>query len=107
MLLNRGELDGKRVLKPESVALMMRDHLGDIPAGNLLLGTSGFGLGLAVIAQDTGAGGPGTCWWGGAAGTGFWIDPEARVTGVFMIQNMMELLHADTFRADVYAALGR
>ena len=48
-----------------------------------------------------------TTWWGGMAGTGFWVDPEAELIAVFMIQNVMELNHALGFREDVYDALGR
>ena len=108
MLLRGGELDGVRILEPETVALMTRDHLGDIPSGGLLAGSDGFGLGVAVVTEAGGSGPhPGTYWWGGLAGTGFWIDPQAEAVGVFMIQNMMEQGHAMTFRRDVYDRLGR
>ncbi|WP_372662831.1 serine hydrolase domain-containing protein [Hydrogenophaga sp.] len=48
-MLNKGELDGVRLLGPRTVAYMTADHLGDIPAnGDLLPPGHGFGLGFAV-----------------------------------------------------------
>ena len=71
MLLNRGELDGKRVLKSETVNLMFENHLRKI--GKV------YGLGGTVD-------GKGGYSWGGAAGTKFWIDTQNDCCGVFMIQ---------------------
>ncbi len=49
MILNKGELDGARLLSPHTVALMLADHLGNIPVnGTLLAPGFGFGLGFAV-----------------------------------------------------------
>lgn len=88
MLLNRGELDGVRLLSPKSVELMATDHLAGLSAG-LAGGGYGFGLGFAV-AKDQGAigelGSVGEYNWGGAAGTRFWIDPAEEMVGVFMVQ---------------------
>ena len=73
MLLNEGELDGVRLLRPETVRLMRRNHLPDemIPIG---LGgpDQGFGLGFAVSVGEN----EGTYWWLGVASTYFWIDPN-------------------------------
>ncbi len=106
MLLGGGALAGKRILEAETVAEMMTDQLGERP-GSVLLRGSGFGLGLAVVRQEPRGPGPsaGTCWWGGAAGTGFWIDPERELAGVFMIQNWMELSHWARFQREAYKAL--
>ena len=71
MLLNKGELDGKRVLKADTVDLMCQNHLRKI-------GKS-YGLGAAVNGQ-------GSYSWGGAAGTKFWVDRRNDCYGVFMIQ---------------------
>lgn len=77
MILNYGELDGKRYLSRETVELMMMNHLpGDFSEwepGN------GFGLGFAVVTDKAISGTPyseGTVHWGGAAGTEFRIDPQ-------------------------------
>jgi CubicO group peptidase (beta-lactamase class C family) len=93
MLLNRGELDGVRLLKPETVALMMTNALppGVVPK-SLPAGT-GFGLDLAV-AQDPAAAhdpwGPGTSYWMGIFGTFFWVDPANDLIAVGMIQQTPE-----------------
>ena len=91
MLLNGGELDGVRLLSPTTVAYMTADHLGDakfsgsttLPAG------TGFGLGFAV-RKETGlfevTGTKGEYFWGGAAGTGFYVDPTEEIVVVWMTQ---------------------
>jgi CubicO group peptidase (beta-lactamase class C family) len=119
MLLNRGEIGGKRILKPETVTLMAQNHIG-----NLTVGTDGtaaqanagavrFGLDFAVDV-DPAAGnrpfGKGTYYWGGAAGTWFWIDPVNNLAFIGMIQNQGGNRPGGmNFRADsarlVYAAL--
>lgn len=96
MMLNRGQLDGARILSPTTVALMTSDHLGSIPApflspGALLMGVPGYTFGLGfTIRQGPGiAGVPGSAgefMWGGAAGTFFWVDPREQLVGVFMSQ---------------------
>ena len=96
MLLNGGELDGARILSPTTVKLMTADHLGDriatpVEPGELLIGVPGygFGLGFATRLQDGVAGvvgSTGEYMWAGFAGTYFWVDPEERLTGVFMSQ---------------------
>ncbi|MBN8810392.1 MULTISPECIES: serine hydrolase [unclassified Sphingomonas] len=93
MLLNRGELDGVRILKPETVAVAMSNLL---PAGadtSILNETAkdtgaqmGFGAGGSVYLGDVPGGpGKGTFGWGGAAGTIAWVDPVHKVRGVGMI----------------------
>ena len=94
MLANGGSLDGVRILKPETVAMMATDVL---PEGAFLGfdGTAsseaagvGFGLNVAVI-RDAGndRGFPqGAYTWGGAAGTWFWVDPANRLYFVGMVQ---------------------
>ncbi len=82
MLLNGGELDGKRILKPETVKLMRTNALSDTIMNSDASEFStakgrGFGLDFAVVLDSAKAGpqGEGTYSWGGAAGTWFWIDP--------------------------------
>ena len=87
MLLNGGELDGVRILSPQSVALMRANHLPEI-VGETRPGT-GFGLDFAVTMDPFKAGsttGTGTYYWSGAAGTWFWIDPTHDLVFVGMIQ---------------------
>lgn len=89
MLLNGGELDGVRILAPLTVELMHRDQT---PAGmrGSVLGARGtsFGLNFAVIEDPVEAEGysRGEYYWGGAAGTWFWIDPVEDLVFVGMIQ---------------------
>ena len=80
MLLNKGELDGVRLLGRKSVELMTTNHLPpgvhpfDDPA-------AGFGLGVSVLmelGQSHVLGSVGTYGWGGAANTNFWVDPRRR-----------------------------
>jgi len=91
MLLNGGELDGARILKPETVALMHRNHAPTTEAqGSVQLGPGmGFGMDVAVFVDPAAAQSPvgtGTFWWAGAAGTWFWIDPENDLAFVGMAQ---------------------
>jgi CubicO group peptidase (beta-lactamase class C family) len=98
MILNKGVLDGVRVLSPASVELM---DTNVIPRNVLVNsnGTSvvrfneavGFGLDFMVVNDPRRAGtleGKNTMSWGGAAGTWFWIDPTNDVLFVGMIQRM-------------------
>jgi CubicO group peptidase (beta-lactamase class C family) len=95
MMLNKGEIAGKRILKPETIALMTRNHIGDLTVG--VDGTRAqagaeevrFGLDFAIHTDPKLAGlpfGTGTYYWGGAAGTWFWIDPVNDLAFVGMIQ---------------------
>lgn len=93
-LLNRGELDGQRLLGPRTLDFMLQDHLDGLPlasAGSraLLPAGHGFGLGLAVQTRSGGMAAPGsvgTCFWGGLAGTSFFIDPALGLYAVLMLQ---------------------
>lgn len=107
MLLNDGTLDGARILSPNSVHMMRRDQTGDVPP--LARVTTimpdrgiGFGLGFGTIT-DQGLSGlalpTGSYFWGGAAGTFFWIDPENELIGLFMTQVAP---HRTTLRQDLW-----
>jgi len=110
MLLNGGTLDGTALLGRKTIELMTADHLGDIAvAADLLPPGHGFGLGFAVrlaagLAPFPGS--VGTYYWGGAAGTTFWVDPAERLTAVLMIQAPAQREHYRIlFRDLVYAAV--
>jgi CubicO group peptidase (beta-lactamase class C family) len=86
MLLNGGELNGVRLLSPTTVEMMTRNYLprsvSEYSPG------LGFGLDFAVVLDPVEAGtvSAGEYFWGGAAGTWFWIDPVEDLAFVGMIQ---------------------
>jgi CubicO group peptidase (beta-lactamase class C family) len=97
MMLNGGTLEGHRVLEEDTVTLMRTNQLPP-NAGVEFDGTQrsaftpkrrDFGIDFAIIsdpvAMDSPAG-TGTYYWGGAAGTWFWIDPENDLFFIGMIQ---------------------
>jgi CubicO group peptidase (beta-lactamase class C family) len=89
MLLNGGQLDGVRLLSPLSVELMRSNVLA--PNVPILAPGAGFGLDFAVYTDPVAAGGyygKGSFWWGGAAGTWFWIDPVNDLIVLGMIQQI-------------------
>jgi CubicO group peptidase (beta-lactamase class C family) len=87
MLLNGGQLDGVRILSPLTVELMHTNVLA--PSVPILAPGAGFGLDFAIYTDPAAAGGyygKGSYWWGGAAGTWFWIDPVNDLIVLGMIQ---------------------
>ena len=119
MLLNGGELEGRRLLSRKTLELMTCNHLpndGDLADlatggfGEAEFEGVGFGLGFAIgkgPGATATAGSAGEYYWGGAASTAFWVDPAEDLTVVFMTQ----LLPSSTYpfraqlRALVYQAL--
>jgi CubicO group peptidase (beta-lactamase class C family) len=84
MMRNGGALDGVRILSPRTVRLMTTNQVGTLYSTTGL----GFGLGFETV-ERYGAGGlasPGAFGWGGAYGTTYRVDPEARLVMVLMIQ---------------------
>jgi methyl acetate hydrolase len=101
MLLRGGSFNGARLLRPETIALMDRNHTGDIPAGVLKTQNPArsndvdffpgaqvrWGLGHMLNMQPGPNGrSAGTVTWGGIFNTYYWIDPAKRVTGLIMTQ---------------------
>lgn len=87
MILDGGEAGGKRYLSPEAIALMTRNHTGDLKAG--FTEGMGMGLGFQVVREPAGvtaALNPGTYGHGGAHGTQGWIDPKTRTIYLLLIQ---------------------
>ena len=92
MLLNRGTLEGTRILGRKTVEYMTSDHLGTrIAPGPAYSPGPGYGFGLGfAVRKETGVasmtGSAGDYNWGGAFGTGFWVDPKEEMAVVFMAQ---------------------
>jgi CubicO group peptidase (beta-lactamase class C family) len=113
MMLNRGELEGARILRPETVDLMTRNHLADelvpISLGQLSVPNTGFGLDFAVrVKVDKGepAGSLGEYWWGGAASTQFFVAPGEKLICVSMTQMMsMNATYLQQVRPMLYGAI--
>ena len=96
MLLNRGELNGARIIAPKIADLMHMNHvpLGLLPyeIGGEPSGGYGFGLGSRVLLNVAESGLPGSVGefgWGGAAKTYYWVDPQEELIGVLMTQYMV------------------
>ncbi len=95
-VLNRGELDGVRLLGRKTVELMTGNHLrGDMAAMGMPRFSEssyegiGFGLGFSVMLDPARAqivGTPGEVAWGGAASTAFWVDPAEELAVVLLTQ---------------------
>ncbi len=109
MLLNGGDLNGVRLLSPKTVELMRSNVLPTFLPISLAPGSQ-FGLDFAVVVDPIAAGGyfgKGTYWWGGAAGTWFWIDPVNDLIVVGMIQQMSGNPAAPTLGVPAMSGLSR
>ena len=86
MLDGGGAFAGTRLLKAETVAAMTRNQLPD----GVTMGGEPFGLGFGIFGEEAveHQPSPGSYYWGGAAGTFFWIDPAERIVGVFLPQRV-------------------
>ena len=91
MLLNRGELGGVRVLKAETVDMMVKNGLPDTVLQSRGGGSMGWGLGNVNIVLNPARldypANPGEYGWDGTAGTIFWIDPSKELVTVLMTQS--------------------
>jgi len=101
MILNKGRGNGNQVLKPETVASMGQNHIGDINVGKIVSALPVFtndvdlypdmvkkwGLSFLINTAKTPEGrSPGSLAWAGLANTYFWIDPARDVSGVILMQ---------------------
>jgi methyl acetate hydrolase len=124
MLLHDGTFNGARVLKPETVALMRQNHIGDLDVqtlktvhpdlsndANLFPGmVQKWGLSFDINTQPGPSGrSAGSIAWAGLFNTYFWVDPTRHVTGVIMTQllpfaddHVLKLLAA--FESGLYRA---
>jgi methyl acetate hydrolase len=124
-LMNGGELDGNRILKPETVALMGQNHMGDLDVRplptqipqmsnpvDLFPGMSKkWGLSFLINTEPGPAGrSAGSLAWAGLNNTYFWLDPVKKVAGVLMTQTLpfadpTVLQALDSFERAVYESL--
>jgi CubicO group peptidase (beta-lactamase class C family) len=94
MMLNGGELEGTRLLKPETVEMMTKNQLPkealpmSMPSISIQVPALGFGLGFAVWMQSQNGLVEGEYFWGGAASTGFTIVPRNKTVEVTLTQFM-------------------
>jgi methyl acetate hydrolase len=101
MLLNGGALDGARILRPETVALMGQNHIGDLNVQKLITAspdtsndaeffpgmTKKWGLSWLINTDDKpGRRSAGSLAWAGLFNTYYWLDPKRQVTGVILTQ---------------------
>ena len=113
MLSNRGTLDGKRLMKPESVELMTRNHLPEnlIPLDKKpdeRYAGLGFGLGVSVRVQQTDwvpASEVGEYGWIGGTSTEFWISPRDELVAITLAQHIPFSELSQTLKPLVYAAI--
>ncbi|MCJ9428433.1 serine hydrolase domain-containing protein [Kordiimonas marina] len=111
MLLNGGELNGVRLLKPATVRLMATNHLPEGLKG-IHEGKAGLGFGLDfAVVKDPGKQGHGArkgeFFWGGMANTIFWIDPKSDLIAIMMTNVLPSDVYPlrDDMRQYVYDAL--
>jgi len=106
MLLDGGDINGRRILSRKSVELMTVDHLGD----KTFQPGQGFGLGFSVV-KDLGArgmpGSVGEFGWGGAYHSTYWVDPKEQLVVVYFTQVIPaeDLDDQGKLRALVYQAI--
>jgi methyl acetate hydrolase len=124
MVLNGGRLDGAQVLKPETLAEMSRNHIGELAAGALQTANTmnsfdvdlfpgmrcGWGLSFMITPDDLpGRRRGGSLCWAGLRNSYFWIDPVSGIGGTIITQLLpfadptVLSLHAD-FEREVYRA---
>ena len=96
MLLNGGQLNGKRLLAPRTVEVMRTAFVPDTLPGHAA--GEGYGLSVRVVTSPAARNtflSQGSFGWSGAFGTHFWIDPKERVVGVLMTQTANNEIRPD------------
>jgi CubicO group peptidase (beta-lactamase class C family) len=90
MLVNGGELNGKRLLSPRTVDLMSSNHVGGLfAASSSARAGMGFGLTVEVVVDQIAANrrtSNGSFGWDGAFGTHYWVDRQEQIAGLLLIQ---------------------
>ena len=125
MILNKGRGNGNQVLKPETVAMMGQNHIGELTMTKMTSAVAfatndvdlypdmvkKWGLSFLITTEQTSEGrSPGSLAWAGLANTYYWIDPARDVTGVILMQVLpfadQQCLEAFAgFERGVYAGL--
>jgi CubicO group peptidase (beta-lactamase class C family) len=105
MLLNGGIYDGKRILSPHTVRMMITNQIGDIEYGD-----DRFGLAFNIVTERGSAQSPapaGTYDWGGIYSTKYWVDPKNKLIMLFYKQVWHDPAgeSAEKFKVMTYGAL--
>ena len=126
LFLNQGRVNGRQVLRPETVQLMSQNAIGGLDVRGLETAVPAYsnnaeffpgirkkwGLGFMISPEPMPGGrGPGSLAWAGLGNTYFWIDPAKGVAGVVLMQliplaDPKALTLLDGFEKTLYAALG-
>jgi CubicO group peptidase (beta-lactamase class C family) len=91
MMLNGGELNGRRYLSPSTVALMTSNHTGDMVNGQFGRPPRGMGFGLSMqvvmdpVAADLRVS-EGAYGWAGGTGVSFWVEPAEQLVSIYFVQ---------------------
>jgi CubicO group peptidase (beta-lactamase class C family) len=97
MLLNGGNLNGKRLLSQNTVRMMTTNQIGDLFCQGLFLGRDKFGLGFEIISPPDSLKFPipsGSYGWGGTFGSLYWIDPVNKIVA----QLVLQVVNPDNYR---------
>jgi len=126
LFLDQGRVNGRQVLRPETVRLMSQNAIGELNVRLLETAVPAYsnnaeffpgmakkwGLGFMISPEPVPGGrGPGSLAWAGLGNTYFWIDPAKGVAGVILMQlipfaDPKALALLDGFEKTLYAALG-
>jgi CubicO group peptidase (beta-lactamase class C family) len=109
MLVNGGELNGKRYLSPRTIELMASNHTGDMAGGQMGMSPRGIGFGLGVqVVEDPVAAdrrvSKGAWGWAGAYGTNVHIEPQEKMVTIIFMQTSTPQLQRD-FENAVFQAV--
>jgi CubicO group peptidase (beta-lactamase class C family) len=109
MLVNGGELNGKRYLSPKTIDLMASNHLGEMAGGQMGMSPRGigFGLGVQVVGDPVAADrrvSKGAWGWAGAYGTNVHIEPQEKMVTIILMQTSTPALQRD-FENAVFQAI--
>ncbi|MDO8793283.1 MAG: serine hydrolase domain-containing protein [Vicinamibacterales bacterium] len=106
MLLNGGQLNGKRLLAPRTVDVMRTAFIPDTLPGRAA--GEGYGLGVRVVTNPAARStflSQGSYGWSGAYGTHFWIDSKEKIVGILMSQTANQAIRPDFENAVMHAIL--
>jgi CubicO group peptidase (beta-lactamase class C family) len=100
MLVNGGELNGKRYLSPRTIELMTSNHTGEMAGGQMGMSPRGIGFGLGVQVVDDPVAADrrvskGAWGWAGAYGTNVHIEPTADMVTIILMQTATGALQRD------------